>query len=187
MTYFFDAKGSIQQYVMSTTLPPPHTHASHQCPITLTHSLPTSLHRSQSIHVPLSNVCLQLCDVLLTPSSSHSQRYEEAAATLLSWGYPLASVNLGVPFYDSAQSDWGSAAAACPEVTPEANNCSGSGNLLFFFGLSRGHCWTVPPHCPPTLRGCGGGGYTTISSPLEMALYLYGIYADGRNHDDSFR
>ena len=53
-------------------------------------------------------------------------QYQEAAATLTSWGYPLSTVNLGVPFYDSKQSDWGSAAASCPDVAPATNNCSGA-------------------------------------------------------------
>lgn len=54
------------------------------------------------------------------------QKYQDATAKLRGWGFPLASLNLGVPFYTSKQGTWGALSASCPNVVADVNNCGGA-------------------------------------------------------------
>ena len=49
------------------------------------------------------------------------EKYEAATAKLREWGFPLASLNLGVPFYTSNQGTWGALSSSCPDVSAYAN------------------------------------------------------------------
>lgn len=53
-------------------------------------------------------------------------KYEEATAKLRNWGFPLASLNLGLPFYTSKQNSWGGLSASCPNVATGVDSCGGA-------------------------------------------------------------
>ena len=68
---------------------------------------------------------LNVMTYFFSATGSISQ-YQDAGQTLLGWGFPLASLNLGVPYYTSKQSAWGGISGSCPDADAQLNNCSGA-------------------------------------------------------------
>ena len=54
-------------------------------------------------------------------ASGAIDEYIAACATVKGWGFPNAQVNVGIPFYDSAQGAWADLAPECPHIAVENN------------------------------------------------------------------
>ena len=59
-------------------------------------------------------------------SSGDISEYVAVAQGYRAFGFDLAMVNLGIPYYCTNEGAWGELEASCPDAPPDSNNCTGT-------------------------------------------------------------